>query len=140
VKTVDRIMLLAPNNPIPRFSVQSAVLSSKKKKEDQNFMAVHSSRTSAKRSELLYLWPSLENTVQSAVLSSKRKKEDQNVSTGKLEREKSHLARMCVRTCEPSSKLPILLRKRCPQAGPFPWPTSSRSPWPPRGHDDDLDR
>lgn len=45
-----------------------------------------------------------------------------------------------VRTCEPSSKLPVLLRKRCPQAGPLPRPTSSRSPWPPRGHDDGLDR
>jgi hypothetical protein len=32
VKTVDRIMLLAPNNHIPRFSVQSVVISSKKKK------------------------------------------------------------------------------------------------------------
>jgi hypothetical protein len=99
-------------------------------------MEVHSSHTSAKRSELLYLWPPLGNIVQSAVLSSKRKKEDQNVSAGKLECEKSHLARMCVRTCEPSSKLPVLLRKRCPQVGPLPWPTSSRSPWPPRGHDD----
>jgi hypothetical protein len=36
---------------------------SKRKKEDQNVMAMHSSRTSAKRSELMYLSPPLGNTV-----------------------------------------------------------------------------